>query len=496
MFRMLFGALISITLIGSTEAEISPILLPPEFETHRESSSDPNLEDNIDWRTIEPGETLILGELRGPGIINHIWTTTRSDDPFFARSLVIRIYWDGAERPSVVSPLGDFFGVGHAAQADFSSIPVATSSFGRSRNCYWEMPFRESARVTVTNESDRYLTQLFYFYLDWQKVESLPEDVLYFHAKYHQEFPAKPGPYTILEATGTGKYLGTVYSAQQVETGWFGEGDDRFYIDGEEKPRLVGTGTEDYFGDAWGFRKFSRPYHGVSLWEGYFPGDRNTAYRWHLRDPIAFSKSLRFEIEHKGSVFTDDWEVVEGFIDRPDWISSVAFWCQTPPVGLESNLPPASERIAPYRILMASETVIAATPAGAMAITPTSVSFSPGDEDGEIVFDFELDEPGRYQINVYISHSIFGGVYQTFLNGHRLGEPLDLWHSGNDPVWTCFDLHDFKAGVHRLAFKTLAPSPNRRTLAPKRGTFEISHLILLRMEDMAGYHRIHDTKSD
>ncbi|MFH1743735.1 MAG: glycoside hydrolase family 172 protein, partial [bacterium] len=242
------------------------------YEARRSSSANEDLHSNGDGRAIAAGETLVLAELEGPGIISHIWTTVGSSDPFASRSLVLRMYWDGAEHPSVQAPLGDFYGVGHGASRNFVSQPVAVSGDGRSRNCYWRMPFRKSAKVTVTNESSEYRCDSLYYQVDWQKHDTLPEDMPYFHAQYRQDMPAKPGDYTILETEGRGHYVGTVYSAHQVELGWFGEGDDRFYIDGEPLPSLRGTGTEDYFGDAWGFREFSTPYIGVSLWEGYFPG--------------------------------------------------------------------------------------------------------------------------------------------------------------------------------------------------------------------------------
>ncbi|GAG50381.1 unnamed protein product, partial [marine sediment metagenome] len=224
-----------------------------------------------------------------------------------------------------------------------------------ARTCYWRMPFRKHIKVTVTNESPVYPVADFYYYLDWQQHESLPDDTTYFHAAYHQSMPAEKGHYTILDTKGAGHYVGTVYSVQQVELGWFGEGDDFIYIDGSETPQLRGTGTEDYFNDAWGFREFSTPFHGVSLYEGRHPGDRVTAYRWHIMDPITFKKSLRVMIEHRGSVMDETAPVDEaklvGSEERPDWVSSVGFWYQYPPATITEPLPPAEKRTAPYRVL-------------------------------------------------------------------------------------------------------------------------------------------------
>jgi D-arabinan exo alpha-(1,3)/(1,5)-arabinofuranosidase (non-reducing end) len=461
-----------------------------DFQARRESSAHEDLHSNGDARSVAKGETIVLGDLEGPGMITHIWTTVGSEDPFWGRSLVIRMYWDGAAKPSVEVPLADFFGVGHGAAADFTSLPVSTSSHGRAKSCFWNMPFRKSARVTLTNESEQYDTDSFYYYLDWEKHPELPDDIAYFHAQYRQAMPATPGDYTILETTGKGHYVGTVQSVQQVELGWFGEGDDRFYIDGEETPSLRGTGTEDYFGDAWGFRAFATPFYGVSLWEGYFPGDRGTAYRWHIADPIPFTKSLKVAIEHRGSAFTDMGEHLGQFNERPDWVSSVAFWYQTPPAQFTTPLPTAAKRIAPYRVLPAADLVRRATPAPAVSTDGPTVNLMPLSPDASIEFDFDLEQDGRYQITGLIWHSIFASVYQVSLDGALLGEPLDLYASGHDAVWVSFDLHDLKAGKHTLQFEGVGASPRRRTMAPPAHAFGMTYLCLLRLQDMAGYHEV------
>ena len=135
-------------------------------QTRRASSSDQDLDGNGDSKTILPGQTLVLADLDGPGVITHFWNTTASVNPFSGRSLVLRMYWDGAEKPSVEAPLGDFFGVGHGAKADFQSIPVSVSSLGRSRSCQWRMPFRKHAKITITNENLKFGPVPFYYYLD------------------------------------------------------------------------------------------------------------------------------------------------------------------------------------------------------------------------------------------------------------------------------------------------------------------------------------------
>lgn len=474
---------------GSATA-LDALYRPHQFRTLRDSSSAADLNSNGDSRSIEPGKTLVAAELEGPGIVTHMWFTVASADPFYGRSLVLRIYWDGAEKPSVETPLHDFFGLGHGAKVSYRSIPVTVESWGRSLNCYWRMPFRKSAKMTVTNESEEYRTDSFYYHINWQKHETLPEDTMYFHARYRQAMPAQPGDYVILETTGKGNYVGTVYSAQMVELGWFGEGDDRFYVDGEEYPSIRGTGTEEYFGDAWGFRQFYAPLFGVPLWEGYFPGDRGSAYRWHLMNPVSFKKSLKVSIEHRGSVFTDEGQHLGQFFERPDWLSSVAFWYQSPTVTFTEPIPPAAERIAPYQVLSVSDLEIRAEPAAGLTKGGEELMYMPGTPDAKLEIDFDVKKPGRYQISAFINHSVFGSRYQPFLDDEPLGEELDLCVSGSDPLWVSFDLHDLSAGKHTLKFEGRGPSPKRRSMAPQGYAFGFNYLLLLRLEDMEGYHQV------
>lgn len=458
---------------------------PRDARSQRESSSNPDLNSNGDSRVIKEGETLVLAELTGPGAITHIWNTIASLDPFHGRSLVLRIYWDGMERPSVEAPLGDFFGVGHGASANFHSLPVSVSSGGRSRSCTWRMPFRKSAKVTLTNEPRGFGDVEVYYYVDWEMLPSLPEDTLFFHARYRQEFPAKPGDYTLLATQGLGHYVGTVYSVLQVTNGWFGEGDDRFFIDGAAQPSLRGTGTEDYFNDAWGFHPFAAPAHGVTMYEGIFAGDRVSAYRWHLADPVRFTNSLRFTFEHRGSRVTDDGKKVSSSNERPDWVSSVAFWYQTPAVAAVEPLPPATNRIAPYRVLRARQLMVRAEPPGTLKQEEEGLIYEPAQPEARIEFDFDLAESGRYQVAAMLILSVSGGRYQPFLDDRPLGQELDLCVLEEDWTWFSFDLHDLKAGKHTLRFAGRGASPHQRTKAPARFRIGVNSLILLRLEDLA-----------
>jgi hypothetical protein len=347
--------------------DLQTLFLTRDVRTKRSSSADDNWQNgNADSRRIRKGETLELANLKGPGIIRHIWFTPSGGGPRFPRALVLRMYWDGNPDPAVESPLGDFFAVGHGIVKLVTSLPVSITADGKAYNCYWPMPFARHAHITMTNDGPE--DAGLYWYIDYEEVPSLTTNTAYFHAQYRQEYPCTMGrDYLILDAEGSGHYVGTVQSTQIRTQSWYGEGDDRFFIDGETEPSLRGTGTEDYFCDAWGFRVIDRPFYGVPLMEGFNPGDRVSVYRWHICDPVHFRKSLRVTIEDKGVTFTAKGEKVSGFMERQDLMSSVAFWYQTGKAKRFASLPPYDERvIREWRVEMeASVETARIEPAGA-----------------------------------------------------------------------------------------------------------------------------------
>ena len=292
---------------------------------------------NRDSIAIEPGKTAVLAEIKGPAAIHHIWVTI-AGEAFYGRKVVLRVYWDGEDAPSVEAPVGDFFGVGHGLDRNFTSLPIVCSSEGRARNCYWYMPFRWSCRVTATNEGTKPV-DAFYYYIDYRELDGLRPDAPYFHAQYRQEFPATGDKnYVILDAAGAGHYVGCALSVLQRTMGWWGEGDDMIYVDGETSPSLHGTGSEDYFSDAWGMRADQHPFYGCPLQEEDFqPGSKATVYRFHIPDPIPFKKSIRVTIEHGDRN------------DRSDYDSSVAYWYQTEPHVPFPPLPAPEKRL-PYAL--------------------------------------------------------------------------------------------------------------------------------------------------
>jgi len=403
-----------------------------QYESMRSSSSDPNWQDgNGDCRGIAPGDTLALAELDGPGMISHIWFTIAHPSPGYPRLLTLRMYWDGEEHPSVECPIGDFFVIGHGVDQPFWSIPITVTSDGRARNCYWPMPFRKSARITVTNEAERQCDALFW-YIDWRKHEELHADTAYFHAAYRQEFPAAMGRnYLLADIEGRGHYVGTAYSVYHSSHGWFGEGDDFFFIDGEKEPRLRGTGTEDYFCDAWGFRQLDGPFYGIPLWEGYGTGDRGSAYRFHLTDPVAFRKSLRVEIEHKGSQNFPNGEG-SGFIERDDLLSSVAYWYQTEPHKPWPALPNGPDRLpVTESVLVEGESLLdVAKPSDRSPLELQGVGgasggqhlwYRPAGPGQSLEVTFDLPKAITADLRVLMVHSFDYGTYEAFLDGKSLG---------------------------------------------------------------------------
>jgi len=422
-------------------------------KTQRSSSSAADWKDtNEDARIIKPGETLEVANLEGPGIINHIWSTMVIGELFHPRLLVIRMYWDGAKHPSVECPLGDFFGVGFGLESDVHSIPINVGSHGRARNCYWKMPFRKSARITITNEGRTNISP-FFWYVDWQQVPSLPADTVYFHARYRQEYPTRPGNYVIADIEAEGQYVGTVLNVHQRQGSWWGEGDDFFFIDGEQEPSLRGTGSEDYLCDAWGVRLASYPEFGTTVYEYNAPNSRTSSYRWHISDPISFKKSLRFEIEHKGVVFDQSGKEITAFGERTDDFSSVAFWYQKGIHKPFPPLPPAYDRILhdPATVIEAESLLSGMT---ATASRP-EIQYGPWsgmkqvrgvtDKQGqEVAMEFEVEKGGLYNLTFYLTKATNYGIYVAELDGTPVGRPMDLYTES-------FHTKDFGAGIHQLS---------------------------------------------
>ncbi|MBM3745000.1 MAG: DUF2961 domain-containing protein [Acidobacteria bacterium] len=303
---------------------------------------------NADRWQIKPGATQQLFNSAGPGVITHIWFTIAAPSRMHLKELVLRAYWDGNARPSVEAPVGDFFGLNLGEYQIYQSAYLACSP-GRSLNCYFAMPFRRSARMTVTNEGKQDVGA-FYSNIDYLTVPALPADALYFHAQYRQQTPcvaqtaSRLNPdgkenYVYVETRGRGSLMGVTLGVLINADGWMGEGDDMIFVDDESQPVIIGTGSEDYFLGSWNFgglagaTPFAHHYYGAPvIIMAERTGGRYCCYRWHGDNPVTFNRYLRHTMEHGHAN------------DRGDNFFSVAYWYQSEPYTDFPALPPVEAR--------------------------------------------------------------------------------------------------------------------------------------------------------
>ncbi|MBD3195766.1 MAG: DUF2961 domain-containing protein [Candidatus Lokiarchaeota archaeon] len=335
--------------------------LRPDSIKRRRLSSYDLYGGNFDWIDIEPGESAILGEVKGAGCITHIWCTCACRSKYYLRNAILRMYWDDEadNTPSVEVPLGDFFGMGHAEKKNFVSLPLQMSpQKGKGFNCWWPMPYSNGFKITLTNENSSKFR--LYFYIDYELYENGFEDEHdfgRFHAQWRRENPTKAktydpdsgekytifhpvkfvfggsnrtpveNNYMILEAEGKGQYVGCHINIDNITFfpffNWPGEGDDMIFIDDDLDNNVItlpGTGTEDYVNQAFGQRQtYSAPYHGTIKPGGLNWFGKITYYRYHIEDPIYFNKKIAVTIEHgHDNHRADDW-------------STTAYWYQKEP---------------------------------------------------------------------------------------------------------------------------------------------------------------------
>lgn len=285
---------------------------------------------------VNAGETALLMDVTGPGIIQHIWMVENLN-----RGLILRCYWDGEETPSVEVPAPEFFAVGHGRYGPVNSLAVTVNP-KNALNCFWPMPFRSRARITLTNETNEDV-KLVAYQITYVETE-VPAAAGTFHAQYRRAMTGEQNPYTILDGVrGQGRYVGTFLAWTQMEKGWFGEGEIKFYMDGDDRfPTICGTGTEDYFLGSYGFpQPYSTAYAGSVL-----PANDNaeppnfwSVYRWHIQDPINFAQDLRVTIQALG------WDGPRYRMLAKDYITSVAYWYQAEPHAPFPRLPALADRL-------------------------------------------------------------------------------------------------------------------------------------------------------
>jgi hypothetical protein len=419
-----------------------------KYDPKADPRGDLDEQSNWDNFNVAPGETHVLLDAQGPGIITHIWMTFLGPEPqnwakqgsANHQEMMLRMYWDGSSRPAVEAPVGDFFANCFGKRSEVISLPVIVED-ADSYNSYWNMPFQNSARIEIENQSDKPLS-LLYYNIDWIKKDKLPKGTPYFYAQYRQEYPVQHGKdYLLLETTGKGHYVGTVLAVRTRSPGWFGEGDEKIYIDGEAKASIWGTGTEDYFLSAWGLRRTSTPYFGVPYFDqGGIVGGHTSAYRWHLNDPIVFRKGIRVTLEHFGWISPDEnaESKSNSWNEREDDYASVAFWYQTGTPTFAARAPSAAERRLPSleRVIAYARDFGDAVHHGEGDVVKQQTAlydgqqllYRPAQSTGawlEIPIEVKRKEPVRLLLNATKSYDF--GRYQASLNGVRLGRPIDFY---------------------------------------------------------------------
>jgi hypothetical protein len=393
-----------------------------QFSSHGKKPGD------VDSWEVPAGGTVTLVDARGAGVVRRWWMTVvqHQENPELLRRTILRCYWDGETAPSVEAPLADFFGLSFGEWHDYQSLPTSATSGGF--NCYWPMPFHSSARITLENRSKTPITGLF-FNIEVEQLASLPPSSLYFHAQFRRIAPTiRKKPVVVLETTGSGQYVGTVLSACGLRGVGprFLEGNERIFVDGEAEPAIGGTGTEDYFSSGLYFvtGTFSAPYHGVTVLDR--EKNRVGAYRWHITDPIPFTKSLRFEFQHgPADNVTSDY-------------ATLAIWYQTHPHPVFPPLPDELgpvKALPPYAIqgLVEAEQLAASAYASRGNVGIQSMEEFEGDWSGDaqllwravapgdhLTLFLHADVAGEYEIVGYFTQSTDYGDVRVLYKGKPL----------------------------------------------------------------------------
>jgi hypothetical protein len=460
------------------------------FREGKDGNYDPNADPKGDYEEksnrdnfrIQPGQTHVLMDAKGPGVITHIWMTFLAPEPHdWAKDgsanhqeMLLRIFWDGSERPGVEAPVGDFFANCFGKRGEVNSIPVVVGDTG-SYNCFWQMPFRKSARVEIVNQGEKPIS-LLYYNIDWIKKDDLPADTPYFYAQYRQEYPVRHDEdYVLLDTKGKGHYVGTVLAVRTRSPSWFGEGDEKIYIDGEPKASIWGTGTEDYFLFAWGLKRASTLYTGVPYFDQWgIVGGHISAYRWHIQDPIVFNNGIRVTFEHFGWISPDENpnNKSNSWNEREDDYSSVAFWYQTgeptfaarAPEGRERRLPSLERLIAYVRDSADAhhhgDGEVVKQPLPQLYDGPQLLYKPPRQEGAWLEVPFDVKEKEPLRLLLIATRSDDFGIYQASLNSVKLGEPIDFYSATLDSRE--FHLLDFwpEPGHYTLRLECTGKNPH------------------------------------
>lgn len=392
-------------------------------------SSNDTTGGNADFVPIPPGETKVLADIRGAGVVTRIWVTISAEDRYFLRRLLLRMYWDGEKNPSVECPVGDFFGNGFS-YTQWTSLLLGMSSGGYYS--YFPMPFAHGARLELVNESPMNVPS-FYYQIDYQQMDSLSgDDIGRFHCQWRRDIRTDPkANYLILDAEGHGQFVGTIlemqgYGDRNIS---FLEGDEMVYVDGEAAASIKGTGTEDYFTSGWYFNRgtYSGPFHGLIVKDDTL-NSRIVAYRFHIGDQIPFTRSIRFTIEHG-----------HANEELGDY-ASVAFWYQAEPHKVFDPILASARRI-PLRVVVPGGVVEGedllgtGRVSGPGALSAQNVSgkgpdwshdeqlfYQGGAEGASFTVDIPVSEPDAYRISGYLTKGPFYGNTEVQIGGVKVAE--------------------------------------------------------------------------
>ncbi|MCU0960567.1 MAG: DUF2961 domain-containing protein [Pirellulaceae bacterium] len=435
---------------------------------------------------VNAGQVATLMDVAGPGVLQHIWLVEQ-----LSRDHVLRFYWDHEETPSIEVPAPDFFAVGHERFAPVNSLAVIVNP-ANALNCYWPMPFRRHARVTLTNEGTSDLTLLAY-QITYQLTD-IPENTAYLHAQWRRANTGTQNPYVVVDGIrGNGRYVGTFLAWTQMERGWWGEGEIKFFLDGDlEFPTICGTGTEDYFCGSYGFAQpYSTAYVGTTLptKDNDPPPSQWSLYRWHIPDPICFQQELRVTIQALG------WYPHGKYKKTEDDIASVAYWYQSEPHAAFPPLPPIEARRPIHTMLQVKGGGIEGESLQVQAVTRGEAKIQDvrfvgarwsqdkhlwwtGAGVGDtLTLGFDVPETATYHLFARLTKARDYGIVQLALDGQPAGEPLDLYHPAPMPTGEVeLDARALEAGRHELTVKIVGANE----LAEKAYMFGIDYLRLER----------------
>jgi hypothetical protein len=382
--------------------------------------------------TLVPGQALPIVDLKGPGTVRQFFAKLASDERWARRKVLLQIFFDGEATAAVEAPIGDFFGDAWD-EVPYKSLPLGITE--DMNYCYWRMPFAKSARFILTNQGRKpaqLKTRIVY-----QQGEPAP-GAARFHAKWRRDERSKDFDYPFLECTGRGRFVGVALFIDNIVGGWWGEGDEKAWVDGEKFPSTFGTGSEDYFGDAWGIRQFANAFHGCPTKGEFSEIRRQTCYRWHIADSIPFDKSFKMSIENYAAIEKHP---------IPNDYSSVAYWYQIPDGGDFFTATPVQERIPQgprHTRGIDAETLVPADklPAGAEIVTdddlPEQLSFGKGlkivgKPGTSVPFALPASEDGKFSIETVLAKGVKASDFEIVQNGNAIGDWVRL-SKGPNPL--------------------------------------------------------------